>query len=213
MREIPLIDDPRVLEIPIEECGEPLVDLCDYPVRATMDHPRANSPAETRLHCREGVAERLVAADAALPDGVSLLVLECHRPLELQRIFWDTDLAALKKRHPEWSDEKLSKENARFVAPPWSVPPHSTGGAVDLILRDSEENELDMGSLLNQESTLMRTDAENIPDSAKKNRQALVSAMQQAGFANYGHEWWHYSYGDRYWAFTTNSQNALYGSI
>jgi D-alanyl-D-alanine dipeptidase len=56
------------------------------------------------------VAERLVAADAALPDGVSLLVLECHRPLELQRIFWDTDLAALKKRHPEWSDEKLSKE-------------------------------------------------------------------------------------------------------
>jgi D-ala-D-ala dipeptidase len=24
--------------------------------------------------------------------------------------------------------------------------------------------------------------------------------MVGAGFVNYGYEWWHYSYGDRYWA-------------
>ncbi len=95
-----LTDDPRVLAIPIEECGEPLVDLRGYPILTTTDHPRARSPAETRLHCREGVAGRLVAADRALPDGVRLLVLECHRPLGLQRRYWEEDLEALVRKIP-----------------------------------------------------------------------------------------------------------------
>jgi len=28
---------------------------------------------------------------------------------------------------------------------------------------------------------------------------------------NYPTEWWHWSYGDRYWAFVTGAPHALYG--
>lgn len=197
-----LVDDPRVLAVPIEECGEPLVDLRSYPLLATTDHPKAESPAETRLHCREGVAERLLRADTALPEGVRLLIVECHRPLEIQEAYWEANLEALRERHPDRPEEELAEESAKFVAPPRIVPPHSTGGAVDLVLLDADGTELDMGSPLNKAGPLMRTDAEGIPEAAKDNRGTLLAAMEGAGFVNYGHEWWHFSYGDRYWAFT-----------
>lgn len=208
-----LINDPKVLAMPIEECGEPLVDLREYPVLATTDHPRAKSPADTRLHCRIAVAERLVAADKALSNGLSLLVLECHRPLKLQQRYWEADLAILRKRYPDWSEEHLLRENAKFVAPPWTVPPHSTGGAVDLVLVDDGGRELDMGSALNEEGPLMRTDADGISSEAKINRQTLLETMTSAGFVNYPHEWWHFSYGDRYWAYTVGESVARYTSI
>jgi len=35
--------------------------------------------------------------------------------------------------------------------------------------------------------------------------------MAAAGFVNYPSEWWHWSYGDRYWAFTTGPSHARYG--
>lgn len=206
-----LINAPEVLSIPVEECGEPLVDLPNYPVLTTTDHPRATSPAESRLHCRASVADRLLAADRALPDDMKLLVLECHRPPELQERYWKEDLQALRDKQPGWSDEDLVRENAKFVAPPWEIPPHCTGAAVDLVLVDSCGSELDMGSLLNEEGSLMRTYASDVPEKARKRREELVRAMEKAGFVNYGHEWWHYSYGDRYWALLRGESAAIYG--
>jgi zinc D-Ala-D-Ala dipeptidase len=157
-----LVDDPRVLAIPIRECGEPLVDLCEYPLLTTTSHPKARSEAETRLHCREGVAQRLLRADARLPEGIRLLIVECHRPLELQDAYWKDQLESLRERHPDWPEDKLATENAKFVAPPEIVPPHSTGGAVDLVLAGAEGEELDMGSALNEKGPLMRTDARGL---------------------------------------------------
>ncbi len=144
---------------------------------------------------------------------MKLLVLECHRPLELQRRYWEADLAALRERHPDWPEERLLRENAKFVAPPWIVPPHSTGGALDLVLVDEDDGELDMGSALNEEGPLMRTDADGISSKAKANRRTLLEAMGSAGFVNYPHEWWHFSYGDRYWAYITGRSAARYASV
>lgn len=207
-----LINDPRVLTVPIEECGESLVDLRDFPVAATTEHPRASSPADKRLHCREGVAERLMKADRALPENIGLLVLECHRPLKLQKQYWETDLAGLRDKHPDWAEERLVEENAKFVAPPWIIPPHSTGGAVDLVLVDSKGQEIDMGSPLNEAGPLMHTAAKGISPEAANNRRILLEAMGSAGFVNYSYEWWHYSFGDRYWALITEAPAALYGA-
>jgi zinc D-Ala-D-Ala dipeptidase len=207
-----LVDDPRVLAIPIRECGKPLVDLCEYPLLATTRHPKARSEAETRLHCREEVAQRLLRADARLPEGVRLLIVECHRPLEIQDAYWEEQLEALRERHPDWPEDKLAEENAKFVAPPEIVPPHSTGGAVDVVLVDAEGEELDMGSSLNEKGPRMRTDARELPQEAKRNRIALLEAMESVGFVNYPHEWWHFSYGDRYWAYVKGEPVAIYGA-
>jgi len=183
-----LVDDPRVLAVPIRECGEPLVDLRGYPLHVTTRHPKARSEAETQLHCRESVAQRLLRADARLPEGVRLLIVECHRPLELQDAYWEDQLKSLRERHPDWPEDKLATENAKFVAPPEIVPPHSTGGAVDLVLVDAEGEELDMGSLLNEKGPLMRTNARGLRQEAERNRNLLLEAMESAGFVNYPHE-------------------------
>ena len=34
-----------------------------------------------------------------------------------------------------------------------------------------------------------------------------------AGLVNYPTEWWHWSYGDRYWALLTGAPAALYGPV
>jgi len=37
--------------------------------------------------------------------------------------------------------------------------------------------------------------------------------MTVAGFVNYPTEWWHWSYGDRYWAYATHRSAAIYGPV
>lgn len=216
MNEPILINDPRAAAMPIHECGEPLVDLRTCPLLATDEHPHVSKRCETQLYCREGVARRFLEAERLLPEGVRLLILECHRPIELQRYYWEKDLAALRERNPDWSEEQLVTENAKLVAPPDPTPPHSTGGAADVTLVDvsgATETELDMGVPINTEGPLSHMAADNISEEAKKNRMVLLGVMEGAGFTNYGYEWWHYSYGDRYWAYVRGESAAIYGVV
>lgn len=37
--------------------------------------------------------------------------------------------------------------------------------------------------------------------------------MTSAAFVNYPSEWWHWSYGDKYWAAMLNRPYALYGFV
>jgi D-alanyl-D-alanine dipeptidase len=41
----------------------------------------------------------------------------------------------------------------------------------------------------------------------------LAGALAGAGLVNYPTEWWHWSYGDRYWALLTGADSAHYGAI
>ena len=43
--------------------------------------------------------------------------------------------------------------------------------------------------------------------------RALAAALEGAGLVNYPTEWWHWSYGDRYWAYATGAERALYGPL
>jgi len=74
-------------------------------------------------------------------------------------------------------------------------------------------DELPMGCELNEQCPAMRTAFDDLARDEHRNRRLLVDAMTGAGFVNYEHEWWHYSYGDRYWAFTTGADTALYGGL
>ena len=44
-------------------------------------------------------------------------------------------------------------------------------------------------------------------------RELLARVLTRHGLVNYPTEWWHWSYGDRYWAFTTGHGTALYGPV
>jgi len=46
-----------------------------------------------------------------------------------------------------------------------------------------------------------------------KNRILLRYLLKKQGFAPYDGEWWHFSYGDREWAFYYKKKNAIYGQV
>jgi D-alanyl-D-alanine dipeptidase len=56
-------------------------------------------------------------------------------------------------------------------------------------------------------------DATNIFLDAIQNRQILAHALQSVGFVYYFTEWWHWSYGDKYWAVMKSIDEALYNHV
>ncbi|UUW91105.1 M15 family metallopeptidase [Pimelobacter simplex] len=198
-----LLSDPRVRAVPVVENGEPLVRL-----------PHELSPAGALV--RAGLAERLVAADRRLPAGVRLRVVEGFRPVAEQRAIiarYDGELRAL---HPEIDAVELARLSSRFVAPV-EVAPHVAGAAVDLTLVDVLGDELDLGTAI--DATPEQSDgrcwfaAAGIGPDARAHRALLADVLEEQELVNYPTEWWHWSYGDRYWALTTGAPQALYGPL
>jgi len=46
-----------------------------------------------------------------------------------------------------------------------------------------------------------------------ENRRLLSSALGAVGLVNHPARWWHWSYGDRFWARTTQAPYARYGPV
>ncbi|TDV48836.1 M15 family metallopeptidase [Actinophytocola oryzae] len=207
-----LLSDPRVVDLPVQECGEPLVDLRDTGV-IRID-TRLADELGAYAHVRLSVADRLVAAQSQLPRGLRLLVVEGFRPQDVQKRYFVSSMSRVALANPDWSAERVRTESATYVSPP-EVAPHVAGGAVDLTLCTVDGDELPMGTEVNETppeyDTACFTASPLIDAEARANRTTLIEAMTASGFVNYPSEWWHWSYGDRYWAFNTGPQHARYG--
>ncbi|MCT9932888.1 M15 family metallopeptidase [Planotetraspora sp. A-T 1434] len=207
-----LISDPRVTSIPVEECGEP---LCDVRGRLRLDR-RLADPEGAYAHLREGVLARLEDAQSRLPGGCHIVVVEGYRPISLQSRYFEEYKAELGALYPEMSAGELHSAASRYVSPV-EVAPHTAGAAVDLTLCDDDGTELDMGTAVNdnpeQSDGACYTAAPNISADARQNRKVLGVALEAAGLVNYPTEWWHWSYGDRYWAMTRRARAAIYGPV
>ncbi len=213
MTEIVLLSDKRIAETSVRECGEPLLDL--RTVEALQLDLRLADPAGAFAHVRVSVADRLVAAQTRLPRGLRLLIVEGYRPPALQWRYFADALARHRAAHPEWDEGRARIETSRYVAPP-EVAPHTTGGAVDLTLCTADGVELPMGTSVNatppESDEACYTTSADISPEARENRRLLSAAMTSAGFVNYPTEWWHWSYGDRYWAFSAGAHHATYAT-
>nr|BFD90770.1 M15 family metallopeptidase [Kitasatospora sp. Xyl93] len=212
MSEIILMSDPKVAAVPVGERGEQLLDVRGGSGLLVDGRKQDDDGAFARL--RAGVVERLLDAQAALPDGLRLLFVEGYRPPELQSRYFDEYAAELRAANPDWPDGRIRSATSRYVSPP-EIAPHSAGAAVDLTLVDSDGRELDLGTRVNaspeESAGACYTHAENIGAQARANRRLLSDALAGAGLVNYPTEWWHWSYGDRYWALATGAPAALYG--
>ena len=210
MSEIILMSDPRVAAVPVRECGEPLADIRN----SLLVDPRKQADSDAVHYLREGVLVRLLKAQSRLPAGLKLLVVEGYRPPALQRRYFEDYAAKLRAGQPEWSRERIRSAASRFVSPP-EIAPHSAGAAVDLTLADADGCELDLGTRMNatpeESAGACYTDAPGISERARANREILGRALTAEGLVNYPTEWWHWSFGDRYWALTTGAASACYG--
>ena len=191
-----LLADPRVAAVPVRETYQPLVAL-----------GAAFGPVRARV--RAGLAARLRLAQLALPAGLRLCVVEGHRSAVAQRAII-ADYAA------QCGLGVTAPELSRFVAP-LAVAPHVAGAAVDITLVNGYGDPLDLGTLIDatpeESGGRCYFDAVDIPARARKNRDVLARALSGAGLVNYPTEWWHWSYGDRYWALMTGEPAALYGPV
>ncbi|MEU7376236.1 M15 family metallopeptidase [Streptomyces albidoflavus] len=217
MEHITLMSDPTVAAIPVEECGEPLVDLVHLGGGSGLRvDDRKRDPHGAYAHLRAGVLDRLHQAERQLPAGFRLLIVEGYRPPALQRAYFDAYLAELRAQHRDWDAAQLRTAASRYVSPP-EIAPHSAGAAVDLTLTDADGTELDLGTRLNaspeESGGACFTDAPGLGPAARRHRAVLAAALTGAGLCNYPTEWWHWSYGDRYWALTTGAPAALYGPV
>lgn len=198
-----LLSDPRVAAVPIHEFGEPLLRLDE-----------SFGPAHALV--RRGLADRLATARLDLPRGIGLRVVEGHRSVADQTAIIAAYSAQVSAAHPDISPAELHHLTSRFVSP-LVVAPHVAGAAVDLTLVDARGDELDLGTPI--DATPEQSDgacyfaAGGIGADARTRRELLARVVGGAGLVNYPTEWWHWSYGDRYWALLTGAEAAFYGPV
>jgi D-alanyl-D-alanine dipeptidase len=218
-KNIVLIADPKVLAIHIVDNHEEMVDLKNLNDIAYGPSPEIpNNTDYTKL--RKSVYEKLKQAQALLPKGLHFCLYEGYRSLSLQKKLFDERYQREKKEHPTWSHEKIFTETTKLVSPvinldgSKNIPPHSTGGAIDVYLLDDNGKAVDMGihpkDWINDDGANALTASTIISDQAKKNRKIMSDALSAVGFVNYPTEYWHWSYGDRYWAYHKKAPNAIY---
>ena len=198
-----LLSDPRVGAVPVHDASEPLVAL-----------DASYGPARALVRC--GLAERLGAAQDLLPRGLRLRVVEGHRPVAEQRAIIARYSAEVCRLRPGISPHELHHLVSRYVAPV-AVAPHVAGAAVDLTLVDVTGEELDLGTAVDatpeQSEGACFTAAANVSADARAHRHLLGAVLKPLGLVNYPTEWWHWSYGDRYWALLSEADHAPYGSV
>jgi D-alanyl-D-alanine dipeptidase len=213
-----LIPDEELVKIPVKDNSEKLIyikDMCPRMIIRLGAYIKKDGKKSCKDAClvRETVAQKLNLAQTFLPKGYRLMLRCGYRSLSLQKKRYEWMLNQLKKTHPDWSMEKLNMETSKCVAPLNIIPPHSTGGAVDLSLIGPNGRQLYMGTQLGRFTEKTYTGSNNISPQAKKNRKLLISVMTKTGFINYPTEWWHWSYGDQYWAAALKKKYSIYGGI
>ncbi|HLK60615.1 MAG TPA: M15 family metallopeptidase [Chthonomonadaceae bacterium] len=204
----------QLRRIRIVESGEELVDFLAFCPELLLDEPRFHYHRETLL--RRSVAEKLCRANRALPPGYHLAIIEGWRAPHIQRRMYRSVWNMIAARHPDWSEVQLKRVVNRFSAPD-SVrvpPPHTTGGAVDVMLADAS------GRLLDHHSPYDAFDphcfpfaAPGLSETARQTRTLLATALQVGGLTNYPSEYWHWSYGDQGWAYRGGHSHAFYAAI
>lgn len=209
--------------IPIHECGEPLVDVRRE--GGLLYGPPPERPETEPDYCwlRRGVYERLLRVQASLPAGLKLRLYEGLRSLEIQAWLFEEEKRRVALAHPQLSPQQVHEQATVLVSPPvhWdgtrNIPPHSTGGAVDIEIVDEHGRVIDFGMEVKDwiavPAELCETRHAGLTDAAQANRLLLCDAMEAQGFVNYVREWWHYSYGDRYWAWLRGKRHAIYGPV
>jgi zinc D-Ala-D-Ala dipeptidase len=221
-------------QIPIVECGEPLVPIPLEQFAVVSPHPYiqagANYNGRSPYFLRQSILDALIQAQGFLRQfrpGWHIQIFDAYRPVEVQQQMVDyTFTQILQTRHWNLSDLSLEQQEEIWqqVYQIWAVPsfdpatppPHSTGAAVDLTLVDAAGKTVDMGSEIDELSARSHPDYyvnSDLPEAHhyRTHRQLLNAIMLEAGFCRHPGEWWHFSCGDQMWAWLMQGTGARYG--
>lgn len=208
---------PPFASIPVKECGEPLVDLSSFGFVLDPAYYADGLTAEKRIFLRESVARKL----AAIQEGLKIYrfkIWDGFRTRDVQTKLFERFRKELAERHPDWQEDALVDKATRYVnkgSDERIIPPHLSGGTIDLTLVDVSGKELPMGTGFDHFGGLAHAlyfEENDIDPAVRKNRRILREAMTNARFYAYPYEWWHFEYGTQAWALHYNRPHALYGA-
>lgn len=189
-----------VREVLVYECGEPLVQLTseehDRVIAYSNAYKEGIPGAIEEVYVRESVKVRLFQLAESLPNDYKLVVWETYTPRALQEHLRQTTLTDI------------------------SMIAHMTGAGIDVTLADKNGQLLDMGSGLNDDEpeknqTVYFEQKETLTENeliARDNRRILFEAMASNGFTNNPVDWFHWDYGNRWWAKIKHT-DAIYDAI
>lgn len=229
-------------QIPIVECGEPLVPIPTEKFAIASPHPyeKLGAPygGKSPYFLRQSVLDSLMIAQEALQQqcpGWQIQIFDAYRPIPVQQFMVDytfAEVAQAQGVNPETLNlaqrEAIFEQVYQFWAAPnldlAMPPPHSTGAAIDVTLVDETGHPVDMGSPIDEISP--RSYPNYFADKAEpeaqvyhQHRQRLKQAMLRAGFQQHPNEWWHFCLGDQMWAWLSQQADptcavkARYGRV
>ncbi len=210
----------KITSIPIKENSEKLADLKQInndriiPLE-TFDSKYATYDGASKI--RLGVLQCLLKMLNILPNDIGIAYFEGFRPIEQQKEYFDKkfqeNLAIMHDKPAAYLE--TTKSVSPFIN---NIPPHCTGAAIDMTLFrivNGKKQLLDMGKFdtvfgVNEQQETFSSNTSKIQ---QENRLVLLNAAIKSGLVNYGYEWWHYSYGDKAWAYLHDKQFAIYGLV
>jgi len=212
------INDKRILSVKVVDNHEKLVNILDLPriylpSQIVMeDEERHKKMDDTKTpYLRETVKEKLGRAIANLPKEYSILLREAYRKYDVQKYWYEKYFNEYKEKYPELSENEIVDKIKMYVSDPDKYSPHVTGGAIDLALLNKNREMVDVGQYIEKKDAA-QFDYKGLNKEQRKGRELLKSIMTEQGFVNYPYEWWHYSYGDKYWGYMKKI-DAIYDSV
>jgi len=200
--------------IKMKECHEPLVDIKKLCPDLKIDIGPRRTKKEQKAYFRKTVAQMIYRAKKALPKGMTFIIGDAWRPQYVQEEIMQGFIQRFSKKYPHWSKDRILQEVNKFVAPSDGkyASGHMTGGAVDLrLLRNGRKVPMKNSKLTYQENA--KSFQPKLPKYIQRNRKLLFSVLKKAGLSNSPREYWHWSYGDIWWAKRTKKKVAIYGVV
>ena len=194
--------------VQINENNEELVDI----KRDSQFYFSDELKQRPSVFLRKSVYEKIKQTGQNLPDGCFFKIYSAFRSQKEQIQLWNENYQKIKAQNPNLSEEDIVFETRAICADPRAgFGGHQTGGAVDITLCDAQGIDYDMGTTYLEHSLKVPTKSKGLTKKQKENRMLLKKVMENVGFKNYPHEWWHYCYGDRMWAAYSKQKSCFYG--
>ncbi|PSB04304.1 D-alanyl-D-alanine dipeptidase [Merismopedia glauca CCAP 1448/3] len=210
-------------QIPIIDCGEPLVaiDMDSFAIASPHPYTQLGAPYGnlSPYYLRQSAIARLWDAQTSLQKVFpkwQIQIFDAYRPVEVQQFMVDYTFNQLLSTRglnadnlSENQEISLWEQVYQFWAPPCidreTPPPHSTGAAVDVTLVDEMGQIVDMGGEIDEISAKSHPNYFATSKVAKERqynqyRELLKEVMFAAGFRQHPNEWWHFCFGDQMWA-------------
>jgi zinc D-Ala-D-Ala dipeptidase len=218
----------KMHEYPVTECGEPMQSLRqavkDARLTVKFSDTKIAEKYDRVFYLREGLIKKILAVAKEMNDrGCFLQIEDCFRSRAMQRdIGLQKHIFDFILKKVIWenngkipSPELMLRRFTAFIATAPKIGTHLSGSAIDIsVYQASNLGEMDRGGPYLEMSELTFMESPFISEAATENRLTIQKTMRKHGFVAYPYEFWHFSQGDAYSEYLTESGSAArYGAI